>query len=59
MENTGENQPKPEESNTQVTNPNPDNITTVNEVPKLKESQIAPEEEEKKENENLQSLSLH
>ena len=52
MENTGENQPKPEESNTQVTNPNPDNITTVNEVPKLKESQIAPEEEEKKENEN-------
>ena len=33
MENTGENQPKPEESNIQVTNPNPDNITTVNEVP--------------------------
>jgi len=52
MENTESNQPKPEETNTQVTNPNPDNITTVNEVPKLRESQIAPEEEEKKENEN-------
>ena len=61
MENKETVQSKPEENNSKVPEPNTeksavpqedknkDNIPTINEAPKLKESQILPEEEEKKE----------
>ena len=50
-------QPKPEQTNTQVTNPeqnpsppeNKENIPTINPPPKLQENQVVPEEEKKEE----------
>ena len=59
-------QPKPEQTNTQVTNPeqnpsppeNKENIPTINPPPKLQENQVVPEEdkkeEEKKEEEKVE-----
>ena len=61
MENTQTVQPKPEENNAKIPEPNTEtnsapkedknkeNIPTVNEVPKLNESQIVPTEEKKEE----------
>ena len=68
MENKETVQSKPEENNSKVPEPNTeksavpqedknkDNIPTTNEAPKLKESQILPEEEEKKEEEKKEEV---